>query len=103
MIFANNVVYSRDAESIRFPNGSSGVTVRGNVVVGSVLGVTQGYVFGAGLSDFVNVQWDASVRNATPLAATAIIGAGDPAYAVPTDITYTLRQGSLEAGAYDYR
>jgi hypothetical protein len=101
MVFANNGVYSRDAESIRFPNGSAGVTVKGNVVLGPVEGITAGYITGAGLADFASVAWDASARDATPTASSAIIGAGDPAYAVGTDITGAARQGSLEAGAYD--
>ncbi len=36
MVFANNAVYSRDAESVRFPGGSTGVTLAGNVVLGGV-------------------------------------------------------------------
>jgi hypothetical protein len=101
MVFANNVVYSRDAESIRFPNGSTGVAVKGNVVLGPVEGIAAGYIAGAGLTDFASVTWDASSRDAAPTASSAIIGAGDPAYAVLTDITGAARQGSLEAGAYD--
>ncbi len=101
MVFANNVVYSRDAESIRFPNGSTGVAVKGNVILGSVEGIASGYLAGAGLADFVNVAWDASARDATPTTSSAIIGAGDPVYAIATDIIGAARQGSLEAGAYD--
>ena len=39
MVLANNVIYSNNAESIRFPNGSSIVIVEGNVVAGTVSGV----------------------------------------------------------------
>jgi len=101
MVFANNVVYSRDAESIRLPNGSTGVTVKGNVVLGLVEGINSGYITGAGLADFADIAWDPSARGATPTASSAIIGDGDPAYAVSTDITGAARQGSLEAGAND--
>ena len=103
MVFANNVVYSRDAESIRFPNGSAGVTMAGNVVLGPVSGATGGYIAGAGLSDFVDVAWDGSARDAAPVVGSAIIGAGEPAHAAADDITGGARQGSLEAGAFDLR
>ncbi|TET39087.1 MAG: right-handed parallel beta-helix repeat-containing protein [Planctomycetota bacterium] len=102
MIFCNNVVYSRDAESIRFPNGSSGVTVIGNVVLGTVTGVSIGFITGNGLGDFVGVAWDASIRDANPSGGSPIIGMGDPNYAVPDDITGNTRKTGLDSGAFDY-
>ncbi|MHC4661756.1 MAG: right-handed parallel beta-helix repeat-containing protein [Planctomycetota bacterium] len=103
MFFANNVVYSRDAESIRFPSGSSGVTIAGNVVLGLVSGVSNGYISGTGLSDFVSVSWDAVSRDATPSAGSSVIGAGDAAHAVAEDITGKSRTSALDSGAFDYR
>lgn len=102
MVFANNVVYSRDAESIRFPNGSTSVVVTGNVVFGSVSGAGGGYVTGNGLSDFVDVTWDAVSGDATPSAGSAIIGQGDPVYVLSEDITGAQRVSELESGGFDY-
>ena len=101
MVFANNVVYSRDSDSIRFPNGSAGVVVAGNVVLGSVVGVSTGYSAGSGLPDFVNAAWDASARDATPSTGSPIIGLGDPAFAVREDITGAQRITALDPGAFD--
>jgi hypothetical protein len=88
MVFANNAVYSRDAESIRFPNGSAGVTVAGNVVLGSVVGVGAGagYATGRGLEDFHDVAWDASRRDGTPSEGSALTGAAAPAHALQPDV-----------------
>ncbi len=101
MVFANNVCYSRDAESIRFPNGSANVVVSGNVVVGSVSGVAGGYVMGTGLADFVDVTWDASGRDGTPSEDSPIRGQGDPLYAVAEDINGVPRTPPLDSGAFD--
>src|SRR5262249_43357266 len=43
MVFANNVVYSVSAESLFFGNGSSGVQMAGNVVLGPVVGAAGGF------------------------------------------------------------
>ncbi len=101
MIFSNNVIYSQNQESIRFPNGSQGVTLSGNVVLGPVVGADEGFVFGSGLSDFVNGSWSGSPADYTPAPGGPIIGKGDPAWAEPVSIRRTLRTGTLEPGAYD--
>jgi hypothetical protein len=101
MVFANNAIYSQNGESIDFPNGSAGVAISGNVVLGSVVGTSGGSVAGTGLGDFVNVTWDASNRNATPSAGSPLIGAGDPTYSVTEDINGATRSGPLDAGALD--
>lgn len=101
MVFANNVVYSQNGGSIRFTGGSGGVTVTGNVVYGSVTGTGSGYTTGTGLSDFAAVTWNATQRDATPTAGSAIVGAGAPAWSVADDLTGAARSGSLEAGCYD--
>lgn len=101
MVFANNVVYSQSSQSIHFPNGSSGVTVSGNVVRGSVTNAASGWVAGSGLSDFMNVTWSATQRNAVPSGSGAILATGDPAWAETEDLTGADRSGSLEAGCYD--
>jgi parallel beta-helix repeat protein len=101
MLFANNAVYSQNAESISFPNGSAGVTVVGNVVLGPVAGVSSGYLIGNGLADFANLTWDATHRDAAPSASSALLGRADMAHAAPRDINDNLRTPPADAGAYD--
>lgn len=103
MILANNAIYSRDANSIRFPNGSTGVTLAGNVVYGSVSGAATGYTNGNGLADFVAVTWDGSSRDGTPTSSSGLIGSGDAGYAVDDDINGTTRTTQLDSGAFDYK
>lgn len=66
MVLANNILYSRDGNALHFANGSAGVVSRGNVVLGA--GAIEGCVKGGGLSDFADLSWDASRRDATPAA-----------------------------------
>lgn len=101
MVFANNVSYSQSNYGIMFSGGSAGVTVAGNVVKGTVSGVSSGYILGNGLQDFQNLTWNATALNAKPSASSPIIGAGNATYEEPEDITNTLRTGSVEAGCYD--
>jgi parallel beta-helix repeat protein len=101
MLFANNAIYSRNGPSINFPNGSTGVTVAGNVVLGPAAGVSSGYVAGNGISDFVNLGWDAVNRDGTPSPSSALIGKADPAHAVTRDIQGNTRTAPADAGAYE--
>jgi hypothetical protein len=103
MVFANNVVYSQSAASMQFGNGSAGVQLAGNVVRGSVSGASFGFVQGTGLADFVNVSWDGSRRNAHPQPGGVLIGSGNPAFAVPDDLTGAPRALPLDSGCYDGR
>ncbi len=101
MVFANNVVYSQRRESIRFPNGSTGVTLAGNVVVGAVVGANSGWAKGVGLADFVDLTWDASRRDATPTLDSALRSRGAPAWRVARDLSGTVRVPPVDAGAID--
>lgn len=74
MVCANNAFYSETMESMRFA-GSRGVALAGNVVHGPVLGASTGFVRGTGLSDFEDVAWDASARDARPAPDGALVGA----------------------------
>lgn len=103
MVFANNAVYSRDAGSIRFPGGSTGVTVTGNVVLGPVTGAGGGFVFGNGITDFGDVSWDAARRDGTPSAASALLGGADPSQAATEDIRQQTRTAPVDAGAFEKR
>jgi hypothetical protein len=101
MVFANNAVYSQNAQSIHFPGGATGVTVAGNVVLGPVTGVTTGSTTGNGLSDFAGLTWDARSRDGAPSASSALIGRADSAHAVAKDILGRTRVAPADAGAYD--
>jgi len=101
MVFANNACYSRDGEGLRFPAGSTGVAVAGNVVMGAVEGVAGGYSAGAGLAeDFVAVSWDASSLDAHPTATSALLDTAEASYLPEEDLSGAARTGST-AGAYE--
>lgn len=101
LVFANNVVYSQTQSSIVFGGGSNGVTLSGNLVVGSVVGASGGTAPGSGLGDFADVTWDAVHRDATPAAQGSIVDSGDPLWAVPDDLTGAPRALPLDAGCFD--
>ena len=101
MIFANNVVYSDRGDALRFPAGAQGVIVAGNVLLGKADGVTEGFIAGKGLSDFVDVSWDGNHRNATPTQDCSFIGQADKRFAVELDITGKKRGSRTTAGAFD--
>ncbi|MEM7308464.1 MAG: right-handed parallel beta-helix repeat-containing protein [Planctomycetota bacterium] len=101
MVFANNACYSQFDQAIFFSGGSTGVEVSGNVAFGAVQGVADGYTVGGGLSDFVDVSWDATAMDGSPSPGGALMGAGDAAYGEIDDFFGDLRQLSLESGAAD--
>ena len=82
MILANNILYSRDANSLHYANGNVGVITSGNVVFGG--GPKDGCVKGRGLEDFPNVSLDGSKHDATP-AADAKLDHAEAKYLLPTD------------------
>ena len=100
MTFANNVVYSQ-AESIYFPGGSTGVTVLGNITLGTVTGAASGFTAGVDLSDFVDVTWTATNRDGTPASGGSIENTGDPIWAVTHDISGETRSMPLDSGSFD--
>ena len=101
MVFANNAVYSRHRAAIRFPHGSAGVAVAGNVVLGGVEGARRGSVPGRGLEDFRSVRWDARRRQAAPAPGSPLLGAADPRFPVPHDLTGRPRHSKTTAGALE--
>lgn len=101
MVFANNAVYTDRGDALRFPNGAEGVYVSGNVLVGQVSGVKDGFIVGKGLTDFVNVSWDGAKRIATPAQNSSLIGRANASYAVAVDITGNKRGSRDTAGAFD--
>ncbi|MGV3755515.1 MAG: right-handed parallel beta-helix repeat-containing protein [Verrucomicrobiota bacterium] len=88
MILANNILYSRDKNALNFPNGSAGVTITGNIILGS--GPKQGTTPGRGLEDFISLTWDGVKHDATP-TAQAPFHQADPKYLQPTDFTASPR------------
>lgn len=104
MVFANNVVYSQSYGSIVFSGtGSAGVDVRGNVVVGSVVGVTDGFTIGGGLDDFVDASWDGTRRDVTPTGFGAIPGMGVEAFVTEVDFHGVARELPVDPGAVDVK
>lgn len=102
MVFANNLVYTDGGDALRFPNGSKGVTIAGNVFAGSVSGIDDRFTRGKGLEDFENVSWDGEMRNAAPRAGSPAIGAGDARFRTELDLTGRKRaEERVTAGAYD--
>jgi hypothetical protein len=88
MVLANNLLYSREANALNFPNGSGGVAISGNGVVGA--GPKQGCFKGRGLEDLPGLDWQATLRDATP-AADAPLQQADPRYLLETDFHGTRR------------
>ena len=83
MILANNVLYSKMQNAIHFANGSQGVEVVGNVLLGD--GPKFGSAIGRGLQDFVNLSWDGMNRDATP-SPDAALRKGNAKYGLPVDL-----------------
>jgi len=84
MILANNILYSRDKNALNFPNGNAGVTITGNIILGT--GPKQGTSPGRGLEDFVSLTWDGTKHDATP-TAQAPFDRADAKYLQVTDFT----------------
>jgi hypothetical protein len=82
MVLANNVLYSTEENAILFTNGSSGVTVAGNVVLGN--GPRPGTSKGRGLTDLPNLSPDGSKHDASP-APDAPFNSADPRFLEKSD------------------
>ena len=102
MVFANNVSYSERDDAVRFVGGSTGVDVRGNVVYGTVNGIATGFVTGTGLADFVDLDWKAASRDATPSVGSPIIDSAEPSLIRPEDLSGRPRDmATYESGCID--
>lgn len=82
MVLANNVLYSKEQNAMHFANGSAGVKIVGNVVLGD--GAKHNSPIGRGLEDFKNLAWDGSNRDATP-TTDAPFEQGVDEYGLPYD------------------
>ena len=106
MVFANNVVYSETGESVHVNGSLDGVTVENNVVMGPVWGAsTDGFFQGNGLSDFVDLSWDGTRRDARPTGMSALHRPTLNLGILTNDLTGAARPtvptvGALEPGTY---
>lgn len=100
LVLANNAIYSQNGAALRFPRGSRGVTISGNVIFGQVQGTADGFIRGAGLQDFVEVTWDAESRRAMPSGRSRLFGAADQNFRVDQDILGRIRSDGSIAGAF---
>ncbi len=98
MIVANNALYCEGSTALNFVNGSSGVTVSNNVVVGSVSGTSGGTISGrSGAQDFINVN----ALNVWPSVDSPLRGAANSALAPTDDFNRTARSNPSDVGAYE--
>lgn len=98
LVFANNAVY---CASESFVVGSlTGAAISGNVFEPSTGSFpSTGYSTGRSeAQDFLDV----ANRNVYPTSDSALLGSGDPAWAVTQDFNGTARSGSVDAGAYTW-
>ena len=92
MVLANNILFSRDKNALHFANGYGGVTITGNIVVGS--GAKLGSTPGRGMEDFVSLSWDGEKHDATPTAEVPFAHA-DPKYLLGTDFNGATRDAPV--------
>ncbi len=83
-------------------NGSTDVTMGGNVVLGGAQGAPgTAFTVGNGMSDFENLAFDASALDATPTDGGAIAGAGELAYWTLFDLMGEARTPPVDPGCRD--
>jgi hypothetical protein len=102
MVLANNALYSQSGASLSFLNGASGVTIVGNVIHGPTSNDGGAvHILGAGASDFVDLSYDASRRDAHPSSASVLLGAAHAAYHASHDLSGAERTSLLAVGAFE--
>ncbi len=101
---ANNAIYSQSGLALNFIGGDlNQVTVAGNVGQGGIAGKSSGYANGNGIgSDFVSGHFGVPPIDLFPAPGSALLGAGDPAYATATDFNGEARRTPPDAGAYSF-
>lgn len=99
MVFANNAVYSLGGESLHFGNGSAGVLMAGNVVLGPTFQANGGYTNGLGLADFVDLSLAPLHVDARPVLGGALDNRGVPTFAEPVDVAGAARLLPADPGA----
>jgi hypothetical protein len=102
MVLANNAIFSQSGDAVTFSVGSVGVVVSGNVALGRVTGYAGPGVSAArALSDLTDVAYDASKRDARPVAGSPLLGAGTAAHAATDDLAGAARSAPFDAGCLE--
>lgn len=102
MVLANNALYSQSGNSLSLYNGAIGVTIVGNVVHGPTYNDGgAAHVQGAGVSDFMDLSYDSSRRDAHPSAGSALLGAAHAAQLASHDASGAERTPIHAAGAFE--
>ena len=104
VVIANNAVYSANGSAINLISGDrSQVTLSGNVGQGGLLGASEGYIDGNGITgDFIAGNLAGPPIDVFPTPGSALVGAGDPAFAPVNDFNLDNRQVPHDAGAYTF-
>ena len=101
VVFANNALYGAEQNLILWlPNNPNKVTVKGNVGAGGVTLPALPASAWDGSGDLAEDITDPAGLNFFPLAAGALVGAGDAAYMPEVDFRGVSRAGDLTVGAY---
>ncbi len=104
VVVANNAVYTDGAAAIRIVGPDATIVIAGNVGAGGLDGSAQpGLAPGDLASDFVSAHLGGVPPiDAFPAPSSALIGAADARYVTVADFNGTLREDTLDAGAYRY-
>lgn len=100
IVVANNAFYCDGGGAVRLNGGEGDIVFVGNVITGSVEGVSDGYVVGNGADqDFADV----AALDAWPTAGSPLIDQAEAAHAAEYDFNWTPRGGSPDVGAYEWQ
>ncbi len=99
IVVANNAFYCDTTTAVRINGGESDITFLANVVVGSISGVSSGFINGNGADQ----DFEAPANlDAWPTAGSPVIDAGDADSAAEFDFNWTERGTSPDVGAYEW-
>jgi len=102
MVLANNALYSQSGNSLTLHNGASGVAIVGNVVHGPTYNDGgASHVQGVGTSDFVDLSFDATRRDAHPSTGSVLLGAAHTVHLTSHDASGAERTPIRAAGAFE--
>ncbi|MCH9682824.1 MAG: right-handed parallel beta-helix repeat-containing protein [Deltaproteobacteria bacterium] len=103
VVIANNAVFAQGGSAINLVSGDTNqVVVAGNVGQGGLAGAGAGYTDGDITQDFVDAHYGGMPPIDVFPTQGALVGAGDPAYALEDDFNALPREGSVDVGAYAF-
>ncbi|EYF01362.1 right-handed parallel beta-helix repeat-containing protein [Chondromyces apiculatus] len=104
VVIANNALYAQAGNALNLGGDLAQVTVRGNVGVGSVAGVSDGFsATGEIGADFVGASYTGAPPNDVfPKVGSALVGVADTGYVVGNDFNGVSREGTADVGAYRF-